>query len=234
MSPRPAPRCSTIVNCSGNAFSVKTLLNGSTASCLCTCRNYWSGPACNVCPSGYSGTDCDTCPAGTLNPSCRLCNVTTDCSGNAIDVSLNFDSTQCQCRCRNKWSGRFCSLCDATRYSGNDCNQCATGLSNYPSCVNLTQGAPNSTVALQKCNTTCVSARCSGASVTLISGDFLCSCSNCVPITNFVCAQPMSGLPLTAPRRCSYPTSNCLTIQGMPKCVLYLNGTSRWYDCQPC
>eukprot|EP01062_Namystynia_karyoxenos_P064401 TRINITY_DN5733_c0_g2_i1.p1 TRINITY_DN5733_c0_g2~~TRINITY_DN5733_c0_g2_i1.p1 ORF type:complete len:2172 (+),score=326.12 TRINITY_DN5733_c0_g2_i1:124-6639(+) len=40
--------------------------NGSL--CLCSCRFYWQGPDCTVCPPGFGGLDCDVCAVGGAEP----------------------------------------------------------------------------------------------------------------------------------------------------------------------
>eukprot|EP00755_Sulcionema_specki_P020378 Sspe_Gene.71762::Locus_42639_Transcript_1_1_Confidence_1.000_Length_16151::g.71762::m.71762 len=105
--------CSTRTHCDSHASEV--VPDADKKLCVCTCRGQWSGETCSVCPSNFDSSangDCSQCAEGYINyPTCTRCDVDTHCSGHADITSSNRGHTQCDCRCRNMWSGSDCSTC---------------------------------------------------------------------------------------------------------------------------
>ena len=167
------PTCSLLCTNSSDCSGRATAVSGTLASgCSCTCATGYTGATCNSCASGYSGyptcsllctnsSDCSghadavvgtlvsgcvcTCSVGYIGTSCSACSsqyqgyptcspvpcrVDANCSSHATSVS-GTSVSGCACTC-------------AAGYGGAQCNACATGYSNYPSCVATSTVAPTS------------------------------------------------------------------------------------------
>eukprot|EP00659_Diplonema_papillatum_P006539 gene6539-9991_t len=100
-------KCTEETHCSDHAKSVTD--DGKRKECVCTCRNQWDGPTCNVCDSIYGGSDCN---------------------------AFEDDSSQsaCVCKCKSPWTGPTCSECPS-KYNGTACNRCAENRIDYPLCT---------------------------------------------------------------------------------------------------
>ena len=223
------PPCTMALNCTSHALSATQSADGW--SCKCACRNYWVGAACSVCPYNYSSADCDVCPVGTLKPTCRACRSLQDCNAHAVSVTVNADGTQCACTCRNQWLGRNCSVCDASKYSGVDCDRCAPGLVEYPYCRQ--DVVVDVTAETEKCITKCRAAGCASQTVAKVGGEYMCSCSTCLTQAR-VCALPSPTNGLTKKTICIYPVDKCLPMNGADLCVVILGGVKRWKPCGAC
>ena len=132
-----APNCSltcTMANCSNHAASVT---GTSLSGCACTCRSYWRGADCSVCPAGFNASnDCSGCLSGYSNPpNCsRSCTDVADCSNHSLSVS-GTTFTGCVCNCRNGYAKPNCSVCPAP-FVGPDCDLCPTGYTGVPPVCN--------------------------------------------------------------------------------------------------
>eukprot|EP00756_Hemistasia_phaeocysticola_P011734 Hpha_TRINITY_DN15141_c0_g7::TRINITY_DN15141_c0_g7_i1::g.128752::m.128752 len=180
-------RCSSELHCNSNAASVTSNAEGN--ACVCTCRNKWSGPNCDVCALPYGGNDCDKCADNrVLFDTCVECTVETHCSSRATSVAA--DSTQqfCVCDCDGQWTPaagstelQGCSQCPGM-YAGDNCERCAPGRAGYPACHECTledhchnnaEGQPAPTPDGDAC---------------------VCSCSNkWAPPDCLVCPLPFGG-----------------------------------------
>lgn len=60
------------------------------------------------------------------------CNPVTSCSKHGISARPGADGKTCECKCRNGWSGKDCSVC-TPGFTGADCDRCAPG-GVLPSC----------------------------------------------------------------------------------------------------
>eukprot|EP01065_Artemidia_motanka_P030749 TRINITY_DN3683_c0_g1_i1.p1 TRINITY_DN3683_c0_g1~~TRINITY_DN3683_c0_g1_i1.p1 ORF type:complete len:1652 (+),score=593.74 TRINITY_DN3683_c0_g1_i1:81-5036(+) len=132
-------KCTNNDHCSGNAVNVTD--DGKRSGCNCTCYGQYTGDKCETCPSQYrdEGT-CHACAPGRIAyPHCILCDVNTHCNGHATNVTDNgkngASGTECVCACRNQWGGARgkCNECPQM-YGGADCDECANGASDYPTC----------------------------------------------------------------------------------------------------
>lgn len=73
-------------------------------------------------------------PPPTRDPTIP-CTAERDCSGHAVAVTALNGGRDCQCLCRNEWSGANCSICDARFNETDDCGSClAPVYSGYPTC----------------------------------------------------------------------------------------------------
>ena len=121
-------------HCSSHATAVTSVSPFDT--CACTCTAKWKNRDCSRCPTRYTQSTCDGCRTGRNGyigyPACSTrCTAATHCSSRATSVTST--GTKCTCACRNKWQGATCATCPAT-YGGQDCNECAPGRVNYPTC----------------------------------------------------------------------------------------------------
>eukprot|EP01060_Flectonema_neradi_P021855 TRINITY_DN298_c0_g1_i7.p1 TRINITY_DN298_c0_g1~~TRINITY_DN298_c0_g1_i7.p1 ORF type:complete len:6169 (+),score=1117.83 TRINITY_DN298_c0_g1_i7:8252-26758(+) len=124
--------CTIIGHCSDHATSV--VASSSQDTCLCTCKNSWTGDSCEICPAAKTGSECDKCaPGRILYPECKLCTIAEHCSGHADTVVTDAGMTKCECSCSTQWSGATCSTCP-DKYQGPNCDMCAVGRINYPIC----------------------------------------------------------------------------------------------------
>ena len=154
--------------------------------------------------------------------------MSTDCASHAKWVETNQYTTQCICTCRNQWTGRNCDQCDVAKFSGTDCDRCATGLMNYPACT-VTQTV-NITEMTEKCVVKCKAAVCVSSLLNKVAtNDYLCSCSNCTQTKQRVCST--NG---TTPQLCIYPAYNCQVMAGKPMCVINAGGKNVWTSCGKC
>ena len=116
--------CTAFVHCNDHAASVTDLM---ATSCVCTCRNKWTGDQCQTCASPYDGQDCDKCEPGTVGfPTCTECSNTTHCNGRALQVNDDGTRTTCACTCMNAWTGDQCETCPG-EFGGANCDMCAVG-----------------------------------------------------------------------------------------------------------
>eukprot|EP00755_Sulcionema_specki_P039389 Sspe_Gene.112738::Locus_95999_Transcript_1_1_Confidence_1.000_Length_741::g.112738::m.112738 len=123
-------KCSVEDHCNNRASSVR--VEGD--KCTCTCSHMWKGDRCESCPPNYSAT-CDSCATGHIAyPECTQCTVAKHCSNHATTVVTDAAKTACQCACRNGWSGKDCSICDARFVQGGDCDTCEAGRILFPTC----------------------------------------------------------------------------------------------------
>ena len=136
IQPYPAcTKCDVDVHCSSHAINVTD--DGKRSSCVCNCKEQWSGANCETCPPLYTGANCDECAAGAVGyPACGPCTLEDSCSGDthASAVVSNVGNTECVCLCKNKWEGSNCEICPSI-YSGSDCNKCEVGHITFPSCT---------------------------------------------------------------------------------------------------
>ena len=133
--------CDTTLDCNGHATSV----SGSPGSCVCQCRNQWSGSNCSVCASGLDvPADCSRCLSGFGPfPICApACTVDGACSGTSHATAVGGYQPNCTCTCRNRWSGVDCATCPSP-YAGSACNECQAGMNGYPSCAQACTVAAN-------------------------------------------------------------------------------------------
>eukprot|EP01060_Flectonema_neradi_P041618 TRINITY_DN9936_c2_g1_i3.p1 TRINITY_DN9936_c2_g1~~TRINITY_DN9936_c2_g1_i3.p1 ORF type:complete len:2290 (+),score=398.58 TRINITY_DN9936_c2_g1_i3:46-6915(+) len=137
VGPNCQSQCSILQHCRGNAVSV----TGDGINCVCTCAGHWTGSDCSTCPERFAGTLCNQCSSqGTgyiAYPECTPCSVDLHCNNRATAVRAAFDSSKCECTCKNQWSGDKCELCKEP-YSGTDCDTCLPGYINYPTCTRCT------------------------------------------------------------------------------------------------
>ncbi|CUE71036.1 membrane-associated protein, putative [Bodo saltans] len=125
--------CTNAGNCSNHAATV----SGNTLTgCACHCRNQWKEDNCSSCAFNFNASqDCGVCAIGyDAYPNCdRICTATTDCSGHSSNVTGLYPN--CNCTCRNQWSGGSCSVCPTRYNASNDCAGCAAGYDGaYPAC----------------------------------------------------------------------------------------------------
>lgn len=122
--------CSLIADCYDHA----TAVSGDYATgCVCTCANHWTLKNCSSCPVGFDATtNCSKClpgygPEGECRPACTAAS----CSNHAATFSGY--EPDCVCNCNNAWSEKYCSYC-APRFTGANCDSCASGYENYKNC----------------------------------------------------------------------------------------------------
>ena len=89
-------QCNNTANCSGHAALVA---GNSHTGCNCTCRNAWTGAACEKCPRTFNSTnDCASCAAGFMGyPHCRT--MTTSAT-RSLRVSTTTSGSATQSRSR--------------------------------------------------------------------------------------------------------------------------------------
>jgi hypothetical protein len=58
--------CDPMRHCSGHGLTAFTD-SISSSTCLCVCRNHWSGDQCELCEWPYGGNDCEGCTLGLDN-----------------------------------------------------------------------------------------------------------------------------------------------------------------------
>ena len=210
--------CTSAADCSGHAAAVSgTLISG----CTCTCATGYTGPTCDSCAThyenypacqpipcyvgcdcswhassvsgnivagcvcecrkGYAGAKCDQCATNFENyPSCTevTCTNVDNCHGHADTVS-GTPSTGCTCVC-------------TSGFAGEQCNMCAAGYENYPTC------------SLIQCNT---NTDCSGHAAS-VTGTVYSGCE-CACSTGFAgnacdrCDIHYEGYPACAPISCT-------------------------------
>src|SRR5947209_4400770 len=77
--------CIVVANCSDHTTSDTDITyDSATQSCICKCRNEWSGSNCSYCGPIYNASrDCAACSVGRgFFPNCTLgCNNDQDCNG---------------------------------------------------------------------------------------------------------------------------------------------------------
>eukprot|EP00759_Apiculatamorpha_spiralis_P002334 PhF_6_TR10857/c0_g1_i1/m.17582 len=212
--PTPAPSvpfCSISMHCNNRASTV--VISSQTNKCLCSCKNNWKGNSCEICPSPYLGTECNKCADGYILPKCRACDAKTDCNDHANDVFTNRDQTGCLCSCRNQWTGGKCDQCNSTKYGGTDCDRCAAGLINYPSCL-----PPNYDPADEKaaCKARCAQASCTSSELVKVTQGYLCSCAFCTAVSSRVCGTLWNGTKV----QCFSPQYKCMVLNGRNQCVV--------------
>ena len=210
--------CTSAADCSGHAASVSgTLISG----CTCTCATGYTGPKCDSCAThyenyptcqpipcyvgcdcswhassvsgnivagcvcecrkGYAGAKCDQCATNFENyPSCTevTCTNVDNCHGHADTVS-GTPSTGCTCVC-------------TSGFGGEQCNMCAAGYENYPTC------------SLIQCN---INTDCSGHAAS-VTGTVYSGCE-CACSTGFAgnacdrCNIHYEGYPACTPISCT-------------------------------
>eukprot|EP01060_Flectonema_neradi_P040424 TRINITY_DN91_c0_g1_i6.p1 TRINITY_DN91_c0_g1~~TRINITY_DN91_c0_g1_i6.p1 ORF type:complete len:1991 (+),score=377.02 TRINITY_DN91_c0_g1_i6:229-5973(+) len=151
--------CTVKTHCSNHADSVKA--DSMKQSCECTCRNEWKGATCDTCDVKFGG-DCDECAAGYIGPfpNCVKCTVGTHCSNHASAVTDDGMRSTCKCTCDSPWTGDSCEICPAN-FGGMNCDQCASGLFDYPNCLPCTPAdacnnhADSAKVEMDKCVCDC-------------------------------------------------------------------------------
>ena len=125
-------QCTNATHCSGRASAVSA--GSGDVSCTCDCMNHWEGAQCQTCPPIFEQTNCLVCDTGRITyPTCVECDAATHCSSHGTVRSTNADQTACLCDCADSWQGDTCSECDA-RFDQMNCNKCADGRINYPTC----------------------------------------------------------------------------------------------------
>ena len=130
--------CDVDTHCNSHASTVTS--DPAFATCLCVCRNSWSGLTCDTCSMQFGGTDCDACSGnGHTYPVCEECTVLDHCNNHATAATADppMNPTGCACDCTNYWGSDDCSTCDA-KYGGTDCDECALGHVDAPACRECT------------------------------------------------------------------------------------------------
>ena len=127
--------CTVEDHCSNQGTNVAA--SADKTSCECTCRNQWTGAACDECLSLFSATgDCKECAGGRITyPTCTLCTVEDHCSNQGTNVAASADKTSCECTCRNQWGGATCEWCPPGVDPYADCGECLPGHIGYPTCT---------------------------------------------------------------------------------------------------
>ena len=161
--PTCTPACTLDNNCTaGNAISVEWL--PPTGICICNCTTNWEGLECDTCPIRYGGVNCDICSDNRINyPTCTLCSTSQHCSNNADSVGI-LNNYTCDCNCTGQWSNPQCDYCPL-KYSGVDCDVCADGYINYPTCYKCS--------VVSDCN-----ARATIVSTDVLKENCTCDCIN--------------------------------------------------------
>eukprot|EP00759_Apiculatamorpha_spiralis_P023328 PhF_6_TR27148/c0_g1_i1/m.39651 len=171
-------------------------------------------PACEVISSMTQCLAYRTCEWLPASQRCQLkrvvtCDAVVNCNGHGTVSLIN---GTCVCTCRNQWMGSTCNTCDGTRFSGQDCDQCAAGLIQYPSCR---ASQTNMSQITSQCRSRCLETQCSSYEVA-VDGvtEPRCICHNCTAPGGQSCT-------VTSPKFfCSYPTTSCMSISGQKKCVV--------------
>ena len=125
-------KCDVVIHCNGHAVST----HGAITHCKCECRNEWMGATCDVCPPEYDPhSDCKQCAEGYIRSGdkCVACDVAVHCASKNVDVTSNFDHTQCLCKCKNSWLPPTCATCPQI-YDQATCSKCADDTKVYPAC----------------------------------------------------------------------------------------------------
>ena len=129
--------CTVSQHCYGRASAVAVSDDNTTCTCF-NCQGNWGGSACDECPYNFEQTTCTSCAVGYVNyPQCQGCDVEHHCNGRATNITSNANATLCTCTCMDQWDGTACQSCDERFNATTGCNECADGLSDYPTC-----GAP--------------------------------------------------------------------------------------------
>eukprot|EP01062_Namystynia_karyoxenos_P018281 TRINITY_DN16794_c0_g2_i1.p1 TRINITY_DN16794_c0_g2~~TRINITY_DN16794_c0_g2_i1.p1 ORF type:complete len:2177 (+),score=202.36 TRINITY_DN16794_c0_g2_i1:55-6531(+) len=126
--------CEVSKHCSNHAVAVDS--DAGHQSCVCTCRNQWTGAACQACaPDFDQASDCDKCADGFIDyPGCEQCTSATHCNGHALSVISNPARTECLCTCGKRYAGPKCGAC-SERFDGYpQCGTCAEGYVSYDTC----------------------------------------------------------------------------------------------------
>eukprot|EP01064_Diplonema_japonicum_P009097 TRINITY_DN1655_c0_g1_i3.p1 TRINITY_DN1655_c0_g1~~TRINITY_DN1655_c0_g1_i3.p1 ORF type:complete len:864 (+),score=188.55 TRINITY_DN1655_c0_g1_i3:1085-3676(+) len=189
--PKCDPVCTLTGSCNSHASDVKWMMGDV---CACTCTDQWTGDTCKTCPAKYESTTCASCADGIGYPNCGVCSVASHCSSHATNVKPNALKTACECTCTNQWAGSNCGMCPIA-YKGADCNECAYGRKDYPTCTPIcsieTSCSYHASMVKYE-NNTCV-CTCSAS----WTGD---SCENCIKeydqTTCDACAYGMQGFPV--------------------------------------
>ena len=127
--------------CSSHAVSV--VPDATKTSCVCTCRNQWTGPKCDTCPPQFSGDDCEKCASGyTGYSNCTECTSAVHCNNRATSVTDDGTGAKCVCACENQWTGDACEICP-DKFEGDECNRCAPGHIGYPACTKCNESHCN-------------------------------------------------------------------------------------------
>jgi hypothetical protein len=128
-----------VANCSYHGSPIV-----STMKCACSCQNQWTGDTCDACPTQYDiNNNCLGCNTEMgykdVNGVCVApCTSFENCTNRATDpVLLNMTSQQCDCVCKNKWSGLKCAECLYPYDITADCAKCLPGMRGYPNCTNI-------------------------------------------------------------------------------------------------
>ena len=131
--------CDMQTQCNGRATAISSSTDFD--SCVCTCKDQWTGVACETCPSGYN-SECNQCATGAVGypDNCTACNSHTHCNGRAaVSVLPNSAQTECVCgTCIDQWQGNQCEQCSAPFDTAQGCKQCLDGYVRYPFCEQCT------------------------------------------------------------------------------------------------
>ena len=237
--------CNVNIHCGVGVSSVMLAPLGD--SCVCSCRNQFSGERCEDCFAPYTGPECDKCIDGYIKSqnTCIECKISTHCSSHAIAVISSDDQLSCDCACKNQWIGSQCQTCPS-KYE-NDCNQCAVGYINYPTCTECTvdlhcSGVLNSDSSTSNAaRDTCICS-CKNSWSPSVGSEAVPGCRECaIPYSGTscdVCATKYSGYPV-----CSLCTNSddCMN-RAIPGGVSSINDICscdcehKWSDssCQTC
>eukprot|EP01064_Diplonema_japonicum_P037406 TRINITY_DN8740_c0_g1_i1.p1 TRINITY_DN8740_c0_g1~~TRINITY_DN8740_c0_g1_i1.p1 ORF type:complete len:2130 (+),score=388.50 TRINITY_DN8740_c0_g1_i1:56-6445(+) len=228
--------CSVGTDCNGNALSVMphpTEMN----TCLCECRNGWSGANCGLCSAPFAGADCNQCHTSAVGyPACTTCSLQLHCNGNANSVAPNALQTGCVCSCAAQWTGEQCDTCP-TKYDQIACNSCAAGLVQYPSCVTCTSathcnGRASSvapTFAQDGCTCACVNRWVGDACQHCPDPYGGSACNTCA--TGYI-GTPPNCVKCTIDVSCSRHASSVTSSGG--SCVCTCDGNWSGADCSSC
>ena len=139
-------RCDIQHHCSGLSHATTVTSNTNNDGCLCSCDNNFTGDQCQYCPPQYEGSSCDRCNASrtiqSAYPKCLGCENLINCVNG--DISLNKQTDECICTCKEMWTGIACDNCQDGYLNDNTCGRLtqpdgriniwwtATAVVNYP------------------------------------------------------------------------------------------------------
>lgn len=137
------------------------------------------------------------------------CNPVISCSNHAFYARPSADGKSCECKCRNGWSGKDCSVCPPG-FTGADCDRCAPG-GVLPSCRQCSVEADCSNHGIgvtsnrdgTVCQCTCRH-QWSGAKCNVCPPQYAgADCDRCAPgLVNYpACTPPIATPPSPAQQR---------------------------------